>query len=413
MKKLVLLALLLSNSLLVFSQKVDIDDLRIYISNVRLPRNHVPEEDRFYRVLVSGNSSLAGINQDESIYLYGWEKVNENPKFQINVTMGSFLRGKASLSERTEEKKDKDGKVISTTKKYSYYVTNRATGNVRIFGYKNELPKVLSEKELELQKKKELKEQEKQAKKEKETSSNPFLANASKSDPKDDDPVSGKNMAYYWDLDKSYEYSTATYTTSSAALKEFNSDAGRASDGHEADFRENYANWVRNDINRLYGYSPSNNRVKFKRLDSKKHPEYETYENATNAMKVIFEKMRYNKPINYIEEDLQPIIDYFEEVTKRYASDDKQEIKLREASIYNLARIYQYLDQHDKVIDYANRLYETDKKSKDAKNFIKESTEIQRQLEFHHMKSRHIVPKYAADEKDELGEETETIEEDN
>lgn len=413
MKKLLLSTVMLIYSLNVFGQKVDIDNLYITISNARLPLNYIPAEDRNFRVSISGNSNMTGVNQEENIYIYGWDKATENPKIQVNVTLGSFIRGRSNLGEKVEEKKDKDGKVISTTKKYHYYATNKGMGSVRIFGKKNELPRVLSEKELERQKKQELKEQEKQAKKEKEKADNPFLSKVAKGQNNDnDDPANRKDLAYYWDFDKDYSYSTSEYTTSSAALKEYNENSGRNADAQEAEFRESYAHWVRSELNRLYGYSPNKMRVKFKRLDSKKHFEYENFENATQAMKVIFEKMRYNKPVDEIAQDMEPIIDYFKELTQKYASDDKQEIKLREACIYNLARIHQYLDQHNKTIDFANKLYDLDKKSKDAKRFIEDSTEIQRRLDFHQMKSRHIVPMDESSRKDELGEETESEEED-
>jgi tetratricopeptide (TPR) repeat protein len=132
------------------------------------------------------------------------------------------------------------------------------------------------------------------------------------------------------------------------------------------------------------------------------------FDNATKAFKAIFSKMRYNKSEKEVERDLGPIMDYFEELTVKYTRDDKNEKRLRAAAYYNLARIYQYLDKHDKVIEIGNAIIDSGYDEDDGEDFIKESEELKRKLAFHNMRSRHIVPLNAFQEMDDEGQAEDT-----
>ncbi|MBK8669520.1 MAG: hypothetical protein IPN89_08640 [Saprospiraceae bacterium] len=310
---------------------------------------------------------------------------------------------------------------MSRTTTYWYSLTNSSSGNTRFFGPKNELPKVLSVKEQEKLKEKEdkLKEKsdKKNDKKKEEIASNPFLKNVDTSKPSEssleDVTVGNRKLAYTYSLDKQYDYKTSETTSAGAALKEYNENYGTVSNTHENDFRNSYTKWVRSYANSLYGYTPTSHWAKFKKLDSDKHPEFNMFDNATKAMKIILEKMRFNRPIGELEKDLGPILSYFEGISNKYTKDDKQEKRLRGAALYNMARIYQFLDLHDKVIEIGNTIIASEHEEKDGKKFVEESTELKRVLDFHKMKSRHIVPRNAADEKEDVGEKAKMEEEGN
>jgi hypothetical protein len=332
----------------------------------------------------------------------------------VEITIGGFVRGKSTPNSKTEENKDKDGKVISKTTTYWVSATNSGTGYVKVYGTKNELPVVLTKKQLEKQKEKEEKEAKKKDKKAEEIAENPFLKNVDVAPVVEEveEQKSTKNLIYTYSLNYNYEYSTGKHSSASQASKEFSANYISQANSHEQSFRNDYPSWTNAYLNKIYGYRPYNHYAKFKKLDSKKHPEFSMFDNATTAMKLILEKMRYNKPIAEIEKDLTPIISYFESVVKKYSNDDKQEKRLKHAAQYNMARIFQFLDRLDKVIEIGNMMIADDFDKKDGERFVEESTELKRKLAFHNMNSRHITPRNAAEEKEEEGEKGSETEED-
>ncbi|MBK8634934.1 MAG: hypothetical protein IPN72_15740 [Saprospiraceae bacterium] len=188
--------------------------------------------------------------------------------------------------------------------------------------------------------------------------------------------------------------------------KEFYLNAESKFSEHGSTFLRNIESRVNNHLNELYGFKPMRKNARFKKLDSKDHPEYKNYNNAMQAVKVIFGKMRYNQAIDDITQDLQPIIAYFDGIANKLArSQDKNDKKLRAATYYNLAQIYYYLDQHDKVIEIGEQIIDSKHDEGDGKDFIKNANKIMDQLYFLNMKNRHIVPTNEADKKDEVGED--------
>jgi len=381
---------------IIFAQKVDIDAFRFYISNTKLPINYIPVENRTFNVKVSGDWNNSELEQN--INIPGWDFNNDSPNLGLQVKIEPMRRGNSSLKSRVSEQKDKNGKVTSSTTYYYVTSTNYGYGSFKIYGLKNEMPKLLSKKELE---KKAKKEKEEVAKKE----SNPFLSNVDVKDVKDDvDENMSKEQAYSFSLDNSYTYTTSESTSSSAASKEYNNNTNSMYQNHMNEFVKHVIASANNYVTQYYGYSPVKNYVRFMELDSEKHPEYEMYSNATKALKTIFSKMRYNRSVEEVEKDLTPIIKYFDVVEQKYVKDDKHEKRLRAATLYNLATIFQYLDRHDKAIEIGNKMISLDLEKGDGEDIVEASTKIKRQLEFHHMVSRHIVPRNEAERAENEGE---------
>ncbi|MBK8818308.1 MAG: hypothetical protein IPN49_04155 [Saprospiraceae bacterium] len=174
MKNYILTLTLVCIAIFSVAQKVDIDNFRINIKTTKFPLNYIPENERSFSTKITGPQVYRGQDKEEQVNIFGWNKTNENPDMDVEVNMSSFRRGQPQLSNKVEEKKDKDGKVISRTTYYWVSVSNTGIGLVKVFGKKNELPVVLSKKQMEKQKAKEAKEKEK---KDKEIADNPFLQN--------------------------------------------------------------------------------------------------------------------------------------------------------------------------------------------------------------------------------------------
>jgi hypothetical protein len=381
-----------------YTQKVDIDNFRIYINKASLPSNYIPSEKRKYSLNVTGTGNDGTI--ENNVFIAGWDQVNENPTLEIAINLDPLVMGNSTSRTEKEEKKDKDGKVLSTTTYYIVSSTNSGRGSMKILGPKNEMPRKLSKKQEEKQAKKE---QEEKAKRE----SNPFLKNVDASNTNDEtmtDAKSNKQLAYRVSLDHSYTYSSSKNTSSTNATREWQNNSRGQYENHRNQFVKDAIGSANSTLIAAYGYEPYTHWVKFKELDSEKHPEFTMYDNATTALKAIFKDMRYNKPNEEIEQNLKPIIQYFDDVTKKYTKDDKYEKRLRAATMYNLVKIFQYLDRHDKAIEICNQMITLDLEKGDAEDLKEDSEKIKMELAFHNMTSRHIIPKNDRDRQDRLGE---------
>ncbi len=376
-------------------QKVDIDNHWAYVSCVELPVNYVPVSDRTFSIKLTGDPAFITQDKSDIINIYGWSKVDRRSSMDVKVNISGFFAGSPEISRRLEEKKDKDGKAISKTTYFKMSLSNTGRGDMKVFGNKDEMNRSGKPKE-----------EKKIIKKQNEEASNPFLKNV---DTRDDGSYSGdinsdKALAYTENLDFTFSYQTREYLTLDEAQKEYAANAQIQIKNHENQYRNEFPGRVIKFLNNLYGYKPVKYNVRFKRIDTENHPEFTMFDNATKAIKTIFAKMRYNRPETQIEKDLAPVIDYFEVLTKKYTRNDKHEKNLRGAAYYNLARIYQYLDQHDKVIEIGDAIIATGHDENEGRDFIKESLEIKRKLDFHQMKSRHIYPQNKDQEREDEGE---------
>jgi hypothetical protein len=381
----------------IHAQKVDIDNFRFYISNTRLPDNYVPIEKRTFDVKVTGDWNKTDIKN--AIFIPGWDLDKNDPTLEIVVNLEPMTRGGMSISTSVEEKKDKNGKVTSSTKYYTASSSNNVYGSCKILGMKNEMPRQMSKKELEKQAKK-----EKEAKEKKE--SNPFLSNVSTNQEPDVvvDTKTNKEVAYYENLTQNYGYSTNKSTSQYTASREWETNNYNEYTNHKNAYQQYIVRQVNGKLQEYYGYQPYQHYAKFKELDSEKHPEYTMYSNAIIALKTIFSKMRYNKPVEEIEQDLLPIIKYFDDIVSKYSKDEKHEKRLRAATFFNLGVIFIYLDRHDRAIEIGNKMIALDLETDDAQDIIDASTNLKKQLAFHNMTSRHIVPRNDAEREENQGE---------
>ncbi|HRG19879.1 MAG TPA: hypothetical protein PLQ57_02575 [Saprospiraceae bacterium] len=424
MKPIILGVVLFLTTLRVFGQKADIDNYWVDISTAVLPDNKVSTENRTYSLRINGDPEFTGEDVIDRIKIYGWTKADENPYLELIADVGSFIKGTPSTTSRRVDNTDKNGKVTSSTTYYKVSAYNRNRGTLYINGVKNSYKELLADeaemkrkaekekKELEKkQKEKDKKKESKEDKEKKEMENNPFLKNVeTKVDevPEVEEqggPVSAKETVYKISLDNSYEHTTREYTSSIAASKEYSDNAYAILNQHRAAYKTDMINTINNNANYSYGYRPIKEMVRFKRLDSEDHPEFSMFDNATKALKIIFGKMRYNQNIDQIKSDLEPIIGYFASVAgKLKRSDEKHEKRLRAACYYNLAQIYYYLDDHDKVIAIGNEIIQSKHDEDDGEDFIKKAETVKKVLAFHDMKSRHIDVRSQEESTEDLGE---------
>lgn len=148
---------------------------------------------------------------------------------------------------------------------------------------------------------------------------------------------------------------------------------------------------IKSYLNSRYGYVPYSTQSEFLWiLASKRHPEHQKHHEAYNNMKVVFAKMKYDEPMDEIHKELEPIIQYFNDVIPRYPGKKRKMRKVKYASYFNLANIYYYLDMPEKVKENAQKLIENGYDKSDGKRFIRYAESLTKTLEANKMKSRHM-----------------------
>lgn len=371
MKRILTLILLLSFITIGQSQKADIDNKRIHVEYATIPKHYVAPANRTYSVDISGSYKFDKQDLANHLKIRGWEQV-EDGTANINLRVAAFSRGQSSYKKRVVEKKNDDGKVISKTTYYKYEATNSGNANLKIYGPQNEL---------DYKKKPKSK---KEKKKLMEKLSNPFLQDVKGSGNTD-------NREYVnYDLSKTYKISTKEHKSLKEAGDEMKRTFESEYQGNLSDYNDNIASRASNYLNNHYGYSRKRDWVKFKTLGSKKHPEYEMFNNAANAMKEILSQKQFNQAFDEVTENINPIIEYFRTTADTYSSNDKHHKRLKAASLFNMAQLYYYLDQPEKAIQIGKEYLEWGHDEKDGKKFIEKSEKLAHLLNFHKMEGRFI-----------------------
>ena len=360
MKKIILLVFFMS-FLSSKAQKVDLDHFYFGVSYQILPKEPIPFEKRTFssRVKLGGalQTYLNPINLNEKINIIGWKKVDQNGTVDVELNLEDFVEKGVSPQTRVDEKKDKDGRVLSR-KVYYYVVAKYATrGYAKVKGPITPTP--ISEKQIE-------EEKAKQAS----VANNRFLKNVVI---KKDTTASkdGFNISFNGEL----EYKSKEYTDPSAPIDDFNLNKTAIRDQTLRDFADNsLANFSRN-INYTYGFKPKNDNEILWILDAK-NEEGKTQTETVQAVKFLFASMKADEPIDELKSNIQPLIEYFDSLKTKYAEDSKPSRKMRYSAYYNLAVIYLMLDEPEKAIAESEKLIANDYDKSDGKGLIERANKL-------------------------------------
>ena len=376
----------------IYGQKVDIDNHKFYVEYANLPSNHIPQDQRTYTIEVVGDNRFNPEVIEDQIFIRGWEKNDEAAASKALIDIRGFSQGRSSVKNRESVRKDKNGKVISRTYYYSVSNSNSGNASLTLYGPKNEY---VPFKKLKDKKKKD-KKKKKKSKKEKKEKVNPFLQGV---DIKTDDApkLDKSEIAKKYNLNNSYTYTTQESTRRATASEEFRLNSGSAYNKHLDEYENYIIRVANNSLNSFYGYTRKRDYAKFKRLDSDKHPEFEMFENAVQAMRAILEKKRFNIDPTEVKEAMMPIIDYYISVKEKYSQDKKHPKRLKAAAMYNLAQIYYYLDMPEEVIKIGKEYLAWGHDKGDGEDFIEKGEELANLLKFHQIPGRYIVTEEDAD----------------
>ena len=179
--------------------------------------------------------------------------------------------------------------------------------------------------------------------------------------------------------------------STTTGVTEFNNNKDAIYNQKLREFVDNSINAVYNRINYRYGFPEIATKELVWILDAK-NDEGKTQMEAIEAVKEIFKGMKADEPTEQLATNLQPLIDYFESLKTKYATDDKPGRKMRYSAYYNLAKIYLFLDQPDKTIKEGEALITNDYDPKDGKKLIEEANRLKDIFAKTGFSNRHNIP---------------------
>jgi hypothetical protein len=287
-----------------------------------------------------GKKSLSPDDLDEFLFIVGQEKTDDPSKalLLLELNFGNIIVTGNSFSERTEEKKDKAGKV--TVHRYFRAVITYTFISSYTIARGGQILKTGSL----------------------HTRENEIVHETKE--------YNSRREAYdYWEnnrevlIDEFYRLQTGAATV---ALSELASQ--------EYGFTESTGNW---DV--------------VKTTDEKKHVENEVFRAAVNSLVAVLEAMTPDIPMN--REMANSLIKYFESIPQKYADPkSKADMHLRYAAYFNLCKIYYYLDEPENVDKYADLLTMNGYDAKDGGKLKKAAIELRLAFDKIGIRTRHFVP---------------------
>ncbi len=344
-----------------FSQKVDLDRFYFNVSYQNLPNLVAPLEQRTYSTRINTDGPIFQQFENANVlnnqlYIDGWKKNSDNGNVNIDVNLADFYEEAYTVTSRTVEEKDKDGKVIRSYPMYTLISNYRGNGYASIAS-----SVVLPKQETAVVPVTEA------------PKANRFMKNVSQ----EAAPVTAESNGK---LDKLVLSNTFSYNSSENISRDF------LENEYEKTRRANYNTRLRfyinscientnRFVNKLYGFSPVSFKEQLWIMDSKEE-EGVIQKEAIEAVKSQFALMKHNEPIDKLATDLKPLIEYFESLKTKYPDDNKGSKKIRYSAYYNLGKIYIYLDQPEKAIKEGEGLVANDYDKKDGKNLIEMGNDL-------------------------------------
>ncbi len=130
-------------------------------------------------------------------------------------------------------------------------------------------------------------------------------------------------------------------------------------------------------------------------IDGDKHPEAKEHKTRCEEIKLLATKISPSDTLvdgKPIREGLNSNITYFEALPQKYAGDSKAEKKIRYSAYYNLATIYQILDNPSKSDYFAQKLIENDYDTDDGKKKIEANEKLFALQKVNNQNTRHFKP---------------------
>jgi hypothetical protein len=342
MLKIRILILVLLPAMAIAQRNVDLDKYSFRVQLRSLPKMKVDSTYRTYNVEVENTklmqSFIRDIDPARMVEIDGWRKLNQQGHVSIKVRIDDLLPESFTVSERSENIKDRLGKITGTRTFYSQEMTYTFAATAVVMDYKGAhiQDHVLATRE------------------HKYTFRSPEF------------PV--RQMAEGYFLINSLKVTNDLFRINVT----------------------NAMNTLSDRISNDMGYGETTTSDYMWVVGSRKHAEYDGNRKAILLMNDVLFAMTPSVPITDARQKLKPAIDYFEMIKKRYNSSSKHDRKIRYASYFNLAVMYYYLDDPQSMMREANGLVLNDFDSKDGKGFESVALNLKNQMQNANVFSRHF-----------------------
>lgn len=342
MKKISLIVSLMTLAFVSFGQKVDLDKFNFTFEYRDLPL--VPQNPEYNTFSVKTNTTSAVRDNysesglEERVNIQGWKRVSGvSGHLIVSVSLDDLIISSSNVIERIDIQKDKDGK--ETGRKYYYKVEAVYSwqGSTAVRDFKGA------------------------------------------------------------DIGKTSlgSSSTSTWTSSEYSTRK------EAADYFSNNRTEIKGSLIRNEVNAAltsltdwlgnnYGYTVRKDSESLWILDSKKHPETAAQKENWEKFKAAVATVKADNISDETIDQFKSVIAYFDGISTRFATEDKNDKKMRYASYYNKAKIYMYLDLPELAIKEAESLIANVYDDGDGKRLKKEAEALVKLFEKNNKISRHF-----------------------
>ena len=323
-------------------QKVDLDKFYFTASYRELPSQ--PLDTSYHTFSVSAESgpltkvAVKPVEMEQRVMMDGWKRLQNGAHLQVQFKFEDVIVEQTSAKENVEILKDKNGKETGKRSTYVMQATYTYGATARITDYKGQ-----------------------------------FVASFT-----------------FASRDQKHVYNSESFPTSSEALAYIRFGLVVVTNQLIKQSVNDAINSLNATLTYNYGYPDKMVNDFFWVLDSRKHPEYENHRRAWINFKQAISAMTPDEPLDKVKMELQPVIDYYNSVKKKYNSNSKADKKLRYSSYYNLAKIYWYLDDPDAGMKEANELVINGFDARDGKGLEVGATNLKMQLRSAKRATRHF-----------------------
>lgn len=340
MKKLSLLACVCVCFFSTFAQKVDLDKYSFTFEYRDLPLN--PLGIKSYGVTVQAPNDLrallGGAPLEEMVSIEGLKRVvADEAQARVEVTMKNLTVNKWKVEERIQVLTDNTGKETGRKSFFRVDVNYTCPFTVVV---KNHQDDVLTE-------------------------------------------TSVGASSYVW---SSQEFGTSKEASDYYAANEGNIRKDLSATQNKSNFAS-LSSWLTAN----HGYKTQKASDLLWILNSKKHPEHQAQQDAIAKFKAAATKVTADQLPADVKATLKEVIVYFDGIPGKFATDEKNDKKLRYGAFFNKAKIYLYLDEPEAAIKESDALVANGYDDGDGKKLKKDAEALAELLKKNKTNTRHFT----------------------
>lgn len=327
------LTLLLMSGALLAQKNVNVDNLRFSYAERLMPRKAQDPMFFYYASKITMPGTVKNYVDEQSLYdnlRISGQRITDEPTdndYIINVNLAPINITNSEVRERVEERKDKDGKV---TDRYHYYWVEI------VYNF----------------------------------SASATLTRGT--------AIVGKYVMF--SPTSNLYFKSTEYNTRKGAADYWNNNKEMLREQFTRECSDNAMSSLSSSLSADFGFPIVKTSALIKTINEKKHPENDALRAKSDELKSKMEAL--DGTVGLTESDMADIMEYFKSIPVRYTDTKlKADVRLRYVAYYNLCRIYMYIDQPDKVKEWADLLLENGHDKKDAERLTKDAEKLKERLE--------------------------------